>query len=63
MASLQPPLVSDDGPVWRVDHGGVVDGWKVAVGQVEFIEPQQSRPDGFDLHVCKVLADAAVAAW
>lgn len=47
----------------RVDHGGVVDGGEVAVGQVKLVEPQQSRPDGFDLHVGKVLADAAVAAW
>lgn len=62
-ASLQPPLVSDDRPVRRVDHGGVVDGGEVAVGQVKLVEPQQSRPDGFDLHVGKVLADAAVAAW
>lgn len=62
-ASLQPPLVSDDGPVGRVDHGGVVDGGEVAVGQVKLVEPQQSWPDGFDLHVGKVLADAAVAAW
>lgn len=60
---MQPPLVSDDGPVGRVDHGGVVDGGEVAVGQVKLVEPQQSRPDGFDLHVGKVLADAAVAAW
>lgn len=61
-ASLQPPLVSDDGLVRCVDHGGVVDGGEVAVGQVKLVEAQQSRPDGFDLHVGKVLADAAVAA-
>lgn len=47
----------------RVDHGGVVDGGEVAVGQVKLVEPQQSGPDGFDLHVGKVLANAAVAAW
>lgn len=46
----------------RVDHGGVVDGGEVTVHQVKLVHAQQSRPDGFDLDVGKVLPDAAVAS-
>lgn len=55
-------LVSDDGVVRGVDHGGVVDGGELAVHQVKVIEAQHSRPDGFDLDVGEVLPDAAMAA-
>lgn len=60
--SLGSPLVSDDGVVRGVDHRGVVDGGEVTVHQVKFVHAQQSRPDGFDLDVGKVLPDAPVAA-
>ena len=45
-----------------VNHGGVVDGGEVSVHQLKVVHAQQSRPDGFDLHVGKVLSDAAMAA-
>lgn len=57
-----PPLVSDDRVVGGVDHRGVVDGGKITIHQVKFVHAQQSRPDGFNLDVGKVLPDAAVAA-
>lgn len=61
--SLGPPLVSDDGVVRGVDHRGVVDGGEITIHQVKFVHAQQSRPDGFDLDVGKVLPNATVAAW
>lgn len=61
--SLGSPLVSDDGVAGGVDHRGVVDGGEITVHQVKFVHAQQSRPDGFDLDVGKVLPDAPVAAW
>lgn len=46
-----------------VNHRGVVNGGEVSVHQLKVVHAQQSRPDGFDLHVGKVLPDAAMAAW
>lgn len=59
---MLPPLVSDDGVVWGMDHGCVVDCGEVAIDQVKFEKAQHGRPDGLDLNVGKVLPDAAVTA-
>ncbi len=56
-----PPCVSDDGVVWRVDHGRVVHGGEVSLHQLEVVQPQHSRPDGFNLNVGEVFSDTAVA--
>ena len=59
--SVRPAAVSDDGVVWRVDHGGEVDGGEVAVHQVKLIRAHHGRQDGLQLHVRKVFTDAAMA--
>ncbi len=56
-----PPCVSDDGVVWRVDHGRVVHGGEVSLHQLEVVQPQHSRPDGFNLNVGEVFSNTAVA--
>ena len=52
--------VADDRVGGRVDHGLVVDRWKVSVHQLELVLPNQDGPDGLDLNVGKALPNAAV---
>ena len=49
--------------MWRVDHGGEVDGGEVAVHQVKLILAHHGGQDGLQLHVRKVLPDASMATW
>ena len=60
---MSPAAVSDDWVVWRVDHCGEVDGGEVAVYQVKLILAHHGGQDGLQLHVRKVLPDAAMATW
>ena len=44
-----------------MDHGLVVDPGEVAIDQLKLEDPEHDRPDGLDLDVGKVLADASMA--
>lgn len=56
-----PAFIPDDGIKRGVDHGLVVDPGEVAIDQLKLKDPEHDWPDGLDLDVGKVLADASMA--
>lgn len=46
-----------------MDHCGVIYGWEIVIDQVKLVQAKQSGPNGLNLHISKVLSDAAVTAW